>query len=228
MTNQLPLHAEFLLLAYDDATGRPLVDGTHLKAGLAGAAITELVLQGSLRLDGEGKAARLHATGQVVAPELVEVLDRAEGQSPKNAVARVGGGQSWRDRAGELQAATLEKLERSGVGARDEESVLGIFHRKVWREKDPTVEREIVGRLRSAVHSTGAPDDRTGVLVSLVHATGLLRKIFPDEDKHALKARAEEISVGSWGGDAVRQTIQEIQAAVVVATIAAGGAASGH
>lgn len=224
MTNQLPLHAEYLLLAHDDDSGRPLVDGLHLRAGLAGAAITELALQGALRLEGEGRSARLHATGQTVAPELAEVLARADGQSPKNAVARVGGGQSWRDRAGELQAATLSSLERSGVGLRDEETVLGVFHRKVWREKDPAVEHEIVERVRSAVHSSGDPDTRTAALVSLLNAVGLLRKVLPEEDKRSLEARAKQISEGDWGGTAVRKAIEEIQAAVFVSAIAAGGA----
>ena len=225
MSTSLPLHAEFLLLAHDDETGRPLVDGTHLKAGLAGAAISELALQGALELEGEGRSARLHATGHAVAPELEEALQRADGQAPKNAVARVGGAQSWRDRAGPLESATLTQLESSGIGVRDEETVLGVYHRKVWREKDPSVEREIVGRVRRALFESGNPEPRTAVLVSLLGATGLLRKLFPDEDKGLLRARTKELSAGGWGGDAVRQTIQEIQTAVIAAVIAGGGAA---
>lgn len=225
MSTPLPLHAEFLLLAHDDETGRPLVDGMHLKAGLAGAAISELALQGALRLEGQGRSARLHATGEISAPELAEALDRADGQSPKNAVARVGGGQSWRNRAGDLEAATLEELERSGVGLSDEESAFGIFHRKVWREKDPAVEQQIVSRLREAVHSSDEPDPRTAVLVSILDATGLLRKVLPDEDGRSLGERARAISAGTWGGEAVRRTVEEIQAAIVVSVIAAGGAA---
>jgi hypothetical protein len=227
MDVRLPLHAEFLLLAHDDETGRPLIDGTHLKAGLAGAAISELALQGALRLEGDGRSARLRASGEGVAPELVEALERADGQSPKNAVARVGGAQSWRNRAGELETATLEELERAGLGEQDEESAFGLFHRKLWREKDPSAEREIVDRLRAALHTDGEPDARTAVLVSLLAATGLLRKVLADEDRRTLSERAKEISAGTWGGEAVRQTIQEIQAAVVVSVISGSGAA-GH
>ena len=226
MSTSLPLHAEYLLLAHDDETGRPPVAGTHLKAGLAGPAISELALQGALRLEGEGRSARLRAVSEATAPELAEALRRADGQSPKNAVARVGGGQSWHDRAGELRDATLAELERSGVGARDEEKVLGVFSRKVWREKDPRVEHEIVERIRAAVHSSEQPDTRTAVLISLLQATGLLHKALPDEDKRPLAARAKEIAEGDWGGEAVRKAIEEVQPAVFVSVIAAGGAAT--
>ncbi|WP_347350752.1 GPP34 family phosphoprotein [Intrasporangium sp.] len=224
MTSRLPLHAEFLLLAHDDRSGRPLIDSTHLKAGLAGAAVTELTLQEALRLEGDGRSARLHATGRAVAPELEEALARADGRSPKDAVARIGGGRSWRDRAGHLEAATLAGLEGAGVGVRGEQTVLGVFHRKVWREQDPAVEREIVERLRNAVRATGEPDTRTAVLVSLLSATGLLRKVLPEQDKRVLAARAKEISAGQWGGQAVATAIQEVEAAVVAAVVAAGAA----
>ena len=47
----VPLHAAFLLLAHDPATGRCLVDDTHLKPALAGAGLLELTRTGSLRLE---------------------------------------------------------------------------------------------------------------------------------------------------------------------------------
>lgn len=225
MSRQLPLHAEFALLVHDDATGRVLVDSTKLKAGIAGAAVVELTLQGALRLEGEGRRARLHGTGQTVAPELGEALARADGQSPKNAVARIGGGSSFTDRAGRLLDATLADLERAEVGSRDQERILGIFPRQVWRERDPRLEQAILERVRQAIDGA-VPDERTAALIALLHATGLLRKLFPELDKRALSARAADISAGGWGGDAVRKAVEEVQAAVTAAVIAAGAAAT--
>lgn len=215
-TTPLPLHAEFLLLAHDPETGKALVDGTPLKAALAGAALIELGLQEAVRLEGEGRDARLVATDADVSPELVEVLARADGHAPKKAVARMGGAESYTDRATRLREATWDRLESERLVRRDEDKVLGLF--PVTRRIQTTAARStLVDTLRSAVLGSEPPGIRTVGLVSVAQASGVLAKVLPEVDKKHLKARAKEIGEGTWGGDAVAKAVADMQAALMTA-----------
>ncbi|MGK5553245.1 GOLPH3/VPS74 family protein [Actinomadura kijaniata] len=226
----LTLAEEFLLLALRDDTGKPMVDGTRLKAALAGAAIVELALDGALRLTGPDephhKPGRLAATGGPVTHErfagLVELVD---GRKPKDAVSRAAGFNSWRgDRGRDLRDALLADLAEAGALREEQGRVLGLFPSRAWKPADPGVEAEILERVRAAVVAGTDPDPRTAALVALVHAVGLLPKLFPEADRKELRRRGKEISERDWGGEAVRKAIQEIQGAVLIAVTAASSA----
>ncbi len=62
-------------------------------------------------------------------------------------------------------------------------------------------------------------------LVSLLSAVDGLPKIFPGENKKALQHRGKQIAAGDWAGAAVREAVQQIQAAVIAASVAATTAA---
>lgn len=218
-TDQLPLHAELLLIAHDPKSGKPRVDSTHFKAGLAGAAVIELALQEALRLDGEGNKAKLVANDADIDSSLAEVLARADGHTPKKAITRIGGGVTCHDRTGELRHATFGQLEARELGRLEEDKVLGIFPTRRWVEADTGMRESIVDRLRGAIASSDVPERRTACLVSITQAMGLLTKLLPDLDKKGLTARAKEIGEGDWGGDAVAKAIQDVEAAVTVAVM---------
>ena len=169
----LPLHAEFLLLAHEPESGKKLLDGQHLKAGLAGAALLELNLEEALAIEGAGQQARLRATGADVDPELVEVVARADGQSPKKAVARIGGAETFKDRAGDLRDATWHRLENAGLVRSEEDKVMGLFS-TTRRVQTTTARSGAVETLRSALTGVDQPDIRTAGLVAVTQATGLL------------------------------------------------------
>jgi hypothetical protein len=78
----------------------------------------------------------------------------------------------------------------------------------------------------AAVAGSGAVDPRTGALCALVAATDLDRKVFADLDRRQVKARLQEIGEGAWAAQAVKKTIEEIQAAVMVAIVASTTAAT--
>ena len=217
-SSPLPLHTELLLLAHDPASGKGLVDDGHLKAGLAGAALIELSLQEALALDGEGKGARLRSSGADVDPELVEVLARADGYAPKKAVARIGGAESFTNRAGALRDATWNRLEGDGLVRSEEHKVMGLFP-TTRRVQLAPVRSAILERLRGAIKGADQPDARTSGLVAVVSATGLLPKLVPEMDQKQVKQRARQIADGGWGGDAVAQAIGDVQAAIVAAVI---------
>ncbi|MEO6996538.1 MAG: GPP34 family phosphoprotein [Terracoccus sp.] len=214
----LPLHAELLLLAHDPASGKRLIAEGHLKAGLAGAALLELNLQEALALEGDGKQARLRSSGADVAPELVPLLARADGYAPKKAVARIGGAESFKDRAGDLRDATWCRLESEGLVRSHEDKVMGIF--PTTRRVQLTTSRSgRIETIRVALNSTSQPDPRTSGLVAVVAATGLLPKLVPDMDRKLMKARVKHLAEGGWGGDAVAKAISDVQAAIVAGVI---------
>ncbi|WP_280267137.1 GOLPH3/VPS74 family protein [Nocardia wallacei] len=221
---------DFLLLAYND-TGRSRVDGTKLKAALAGAAILELTLDGALRLAEAGepnqKKGRLVATGVTPAdPRLAELVAVADGRKPKDAVGKVAGFSAWRSRSRDLREALLRDLVDAGQVGESPTKVLGLFPLTLWKPNPAGAQGRIRERVRSAVVEGAEPDDRTAALVSILHAVDLLPKLFPDTDKRAVKRRGKTISEGNWGGAAVRKAVQEVQAvtvAVITTTVATSG-----
>jgi Golgi phosphoprotein 3 (GPP34) len=219
------LTAELLLVALDDATGKPLVDGTRLKAAVAGAAVVDLTLTGGLRLTGKGDPeagpGRLVRTTQVVAdPRLDEVARVVHGRKPKDAVGKVGGASAWRDRAGDIKDAVLADLVDEGVLRHQPGKVLGLFPTHAWPLARPEVEQEVRTRVRAAVVQGVQPDARTAALVALLHAVDLLPRLFPDQPRREVRARAAVVSEGDWGGEAVRRAVQDVQTAVTAAVVA--------
>lgn len=220
----LPLHARFLLLAHDPATGRALVDDTRLKVGFAGAALLELARLGVIRLEGEGRHTRVRGTGVAPPPELAEVLERAADRSPKDAIGRFGGASSFTDRAGRLRTDTWQRLEVAGYARPVHDKFLGLFPRTRWHQLT-SEHATTVDAVRSALDGNRSGDPAVAVLVSIAYATGLLRTLFPQGGCKDLRARAEAASESVWGGPAVAKAIADINAALVAATTAATTAA---
>jgi hypothetical protein len=218
MTN---LAEELLLLAYAD-DGTPLTDGTHLDNGLGGALLLELAIAG--RVDVEAKK--------------VVVIDPSPVEDPlaANALARIVGEERERrpghwvtKLAKETRPRVLEKLVAEGVLTVAKDRVLGVFPRTKYPAANgsrPPAEAEAEQRMRAAILDSGPIEERTAALCALVAATDLDRKIFPDLDRKLVKARLKEIGEGAWAAEAVRKTIEEIQAAVMLAIVASTTAAT--
>lgn len=221
-TPELSLPAELLLLVLDDEQGKPLVDGMKRRAGVAGAAVLQLVIDGALQLGpGEPRHAQLVA-GPAPAPAsaaLGEARERALDHTPKQAVARIGGGSDFRGRADTIQESVLAELAELGVIERVRHTRLGIFGSTRWMLRRPEVESAVRNRI-AAVLDGGQPDPRTGALVGLANAVGVLPKVFPDRDRAAMRRRAEQVEELGWGGEAVSEAIRQVQAAVLTAVLA--------
>ncbi|WP_033424770.1 GOLPH3/VPS74 family protein [Actinomadura flavalba] len=221
----LTLAEEFLLLVLKDETGKPMVDGQKTAAGLAGAAVVELTMDGALRLSGEGepgvKKGRLIVTGGTPRDRrLASLLEVVDGRKPKDAVSKVSGVSAWRNRSKDLKEALLQDLAEQGLLVEEKGKALGLFPTTAWKQGDPGVEQEIVQRVRAAVVDGAEPDPRTAALIALLFAVDVLKKLYPDADRKALKRRAKEISEAEWGGEAVRKAVQEVQAATMTAVVA--------
>ena len=230
MTSPRTLCGDYLLALLSPETETFVVDSTHWKAGLAGAAVVEAVLAGRLRLTEERepgvRAGRLVIVGAAVPQDdsvWSEVLRRSDGQKPKNAVGRLGGGATWRDRGGELRDAVMDDLAGEGVIEAKEHRALGLFPSPRWvllvpGERDAVLAR--VGGVLDRV-GTGPLDQRDASLTAVLHAVGALPKVFPSADKRWLKDRGKAVAQGSWGSEAVTKAIQDVNTAVMAGVTAA-------
>lgn len=228
---ELSLAEEYLLLALDDASGRPLLSAQHLQFALAGASVAELTLSGALNVsDGAdgGRKGRFHVTGRATPSDPLqrEILDLMHERRPKDAIRKIGQG-SFAKRLRE----TLQKgLAARGVLREEQIKILGLFPSTAWPAHDPAPEAGVRERVLLAL--TGSepgslqPGGPTAALISLLLATDLIRKVFPDQDHGALKRRAKEIAASEWAGAAVKRAIDEVNAVMVAATVAATGAAT--
>lgn len=216
---------DFLLLTYDDHTGRARMGGTELTAALAGAAIVELTLDGALRLTETAEPGiakgRLVSTGRSPGdPRLAELVGVCHGRKPKDAIGKVGGTGSWRNRSRDLREALLRDLAEAGRVTEVKGKVLGLFPTTAWKPRPDGEKAALVQRLRAAVIDGNEPDDRTAALISILHAVDMLPKLFPGADKRAVRRRGKAISESEWGGPAVRKAVREVQAVTVAVLVA--------
>ncbi len=238
MTTGRTLCSDLLLALLSPEKETFVVDSMHWKAGLAGAAVVDAVLSGRLRLTSEGepgvRAGRLVLVGAAVPEDdspWSEVLRRAEGQKPKNAVARVGGASSWHDRAGQLRDVVMADLAREGVVSAHEHRSLGLFPSPRWTLLRPAERGAVLARVRAVLEGAGTrrPEERDASLTGLLAATGALRAVFPGLEKRWLTERGKAVVKGSWGSAAVSGAIEEVNTAVAAGVTAAiaGSAAAG-
>ena len=121
---------------------------------------------------------------------------------------------------------------RSGVGqSRAERGVLAERHRKVlglfpatsWPEVDPEPERELRHRLTCVLVEDALPDPRTTVLVSLLSALGLVRRLVDKEHRKHSDKRAKDIArecaTATATSAAVSRSVHAVQSAIIVAVM---------
>lgn len=212
---KLTLADEFLLLAMRDGDGSRLIGGTELACGLAGATLADLALDGLIELDGQKVVPTKTAEPPASAPHDDLYRRITEEAKPRKA--------SWwiqKTQSTKLVNAQIESLVDGGLLKEEVVKFLGIFHRTTYPEANPAPEAALRERL-DAVFAGAIVDERVGVLVALMHATGLSRKLYPDVPKK----RVKEIADGAPLGDAVKRTVEGIHAAVITATTAATTAA---
>lgn len=222
-----PLAADLLLLAYDEA-GRCRFDSTKLDAGVAGAALVELVLTGALELRGAHEPARsqrLHRvpTVPVDDPLMAEIAEVCDGRKPSSAVTHLAGVNTLRNRSRGLKDELLERLTADGMLRAESHKVLGLFTSTRWRPGDPSYAHALVDELRAVLVHGRAPDQRTAALVSLLKAIDGIPKVVGGADSEHVRARASAVATGDWAGPAVKATVDGVNAAILTLVIAAGG-----
>lgn len=216
------LAEDVLLLLIDDASGKALVDKTHLDLALAGGVLLDLATLGRVDVTGPGeqvKAGRLVVRD--VSPTDDEVLDEvllgvgALGpMKPYRALPKLAKG---------LREDLLGRMAGRGILRPQEGRVLGIFPSQTWPALDSSHQRQVRAGLHDVLVVGRAPAPREAALICLLQAINQVPKVLGDVGVPAreLRRRAKEVAHGGFVGEAVRRAVEEISAATSAAISAA-------
>jgi len=216
------LAEDVLLLLTDDASGKALVDKTHLDFAVAGGVLLDLATLGRVAVTGEGeqvKAGRLVVRD--VAPTDDDVLDEALARvgalgpmKPYRALPKLAKG---------LREELLARMVARGILREQEGRVLGIFPSHTWPALDPSHERQVRAGLNDVLVVGRAPAPREAALISLLQAIGQVPKVLGDVGVPAreLRRRAKDVASGGFVDEAIRRAVEEINAGMAAAITAA-------
>ena len=197
---ELNLPQAFLLLATNDEGGEPEVPQSVLKAGLAGAVLAELDLLGAIQLQGK----YVRATGAPPQSDFQHqwelIRDKSRPHSPRRWIAML-------ESRAELHRV-YEGMAALGVVSHVGEKHLGVFRTTRYPEKDHAPEAALLARIESNLNGS-ASDTRTVALIGLLHAAGLMDKLFPGVGP----ARLMEMTGDHWPSRAVRDELRMIRLA---------------
>ena len=213
----LTLPEEILLLALHDEKGTTGMESMYQYA-IGGAILAELLMRRRLRIANDKKK-----TVQLTNPKPVgePVLD--DGLTQLMKAKKPAAAQTWVSRfAGikRLKHRVAQQLCDRGILEADEKKILLLFSQQIYPEINPEPEREILERLQRAVFTeTDNLDPHTVVLVSLAHSAGLLPMVFDKKELKTRKDRIERVINGDALGQATKEAIEVVQAAIMVASI---------
>jgi len=212
-TAELNLPQAFLLLATNDKDGKPEVPVFALRTTLAGAILAELELIGAIELQGKNVRATRAAPPTDFQRELDLIRGKSRPHTPKRWVAMLEG-------RAEVQRV-YERMASLGIVEPLGEKHLGVFRSTRYPEKDHGPEAALLGQLEAALAGAAlagaaaakpdakAAEARTTALIALLHAAGLLGKLFPAADR----VRADELAKDYWPARAVEDELRLIRLA---------------
>ena len=223
MTTDLSLAEQLLLVALDDEKGADTANwGSGVEAGLAGALLLELTAAGCVTIeDGKLVAAACDPPDDPLAANALEIIGADEKRrSVKDWVGRLP------KRLSPLREQVADRLVERGVLEERRRRRLGLFETTRYPERDPEPERRLRAALTEVLVTGREPTVREAMLVSLLHAYDLVKRVVPRDDRRAARRRAKEIAKGDAIGAAVGSVVNEVQAATTAAIVAATAGAA--
>ena len=218
MQNNKPLYLyqEIMLLALRDEKGT--ISTGFIEQVIAGAVLAELLLNEKITVEIAKKPLvnieNSAPCGDPVIDECLAKMKEAKRRaSLQNWVSRLAG-------VKDLKHKAAQSLCDLGILKAEEDKILFIFTRRIYPELDPTPEREIIERLKTAIFTDKEPlDPRTVVLISLANGSGMLSETLGRKELKPYKKRIDKIQEGELTGEATKQVISACQSAVIVAAV---------
>lgn len=224
---QLCLHHQLILLVLDDAKGS--FKGTMYHYGLAGAVLSELLLQGLIKVSAdEAKTVNVAISKPTSDPLLDEVITLiSESKKPLDM-------QHWVytiAAVSRLCERVADQLCQLDILRYEESKVLWLFTKKRYPELDSSYEEAIRKRMAEVMFTPELKaDERTSVLIALAKSSGALEANFAPVQLSKHDARINEICDGKQlaveaTADAIAAVHASLAAVTAVTTAASTAAA---
>lgn len=218
---ELSLPQAFLLLATNDIDGEPELPSYVLRTTVAGAILAELDLLGAIELQGKNVRATGTEPQTHLQHELEIIRHKSRPHPPKKWVSMLEG-------RAEVQRV-YESMASRGILGQVGEKHLGVFKSVRYPEKDHAPEAALLKRIESALTAGRAEpatrsrpeelepsetdraknDPRNRALIALLHAAGLLERLFPAADRN----RVQDLTHDHWPARAVEDELREFRVA---------------
>ena len=216
--NNLHIYEEILLLALRDKKGTILF-GVNYQQALAGALLAELLLKKKIEIETSGRRKfvklldRKSMRNQLLDECLNKLSSSKRRARPINWVQRFAN-------ISRLKHKAAQSLCRKRILKMEEDKVLLLFRRKLYPELNPKPEKQLIDRLSSAIFGGSKEvDPQTIILISICQSTGILNHLFDKKELRKQKQRIKDITSGNLIGQATKEAVEAMQAAIMVATI---------
>jgi golgi phosphoprotein 3 len=215
----LTLYDELFLLSISDAKGEVVGSvASYLPYGLAGAVLAELALLGKV----QAERRRLSVVDSTPAGD--ELLDEslaliALSDRPRTLT-------HWISALGarKMQKRIAKGLVTKNVLRVERKRILWVIPYDAHPQQDASAKYWIKGKLRTVVLAGGEADPHTVALLSLLRACHLLDLVFTKDERKAAADKINELVNGELLGEAVAQTLAELDGAAVAVMAAVNAA----
>jgi hypothetical protein len=210
----LTLAERLLLIALDDEKGHDTTSYS-VDHGLAGAVLLDLAAQEAVRTAGDD----IVADGPEPNDPLLKDAYTSIRDEPKPKKAKAWISQLQKDLK-PIKARVAARLVDNGVLTEKDHKTLGLFKTKRFPEANPEPEQHLRRRLAAVLTGTEPPRGDDAVLIALLNAYDLPKKLVPKDDRKEAKKRAKEIADNGIAGEAVAKALKDIESAVMIAVVA--------
>jgi hypothetical protein len=215
---ELNLIEEFLLIALDDGKGRFVTDSTHLHMGFSGAILLELALREKINIVNDKVVLVNDAyEKEMVINKTIDMIKTSEkDRKIKYWVNKLS------DNARQMKDDTLKGLMNKGILGKEDSKILWIIPNTKYPTQDLTVENKVRQRLHDVMLKGAKANPRDVMLLSLIDVSELTKEAFRDKEEYKIvKTKIKEVTQNIEISQVVNRTIRDIQAAVMIAVMAA-------
>lgn len=202
-----------LLVALDDEKGN--TGNQSLDIGLAAAVLLELARADGVTVADEKvvTAGGAPPTDPLLGDALALIADDGKPRKPKHWVDRFPG------KLKPFKERVAGGLVERGVLTEERSKVLGLFPTTRWPEADAAPERHLRERLQAVLVQGAEPAEPEALLIGLLEPMDLVKAVVDKDDRKAAKQRAKEIKETGIAGEAVRESVQAMEAAIMMSVV---------
>lgn len=212
----LTLYEELLLIFIDDATGA-ITPIDAVLCGLAGAILSDLALRGKIYSEDK----RMVVVDPT--PTTDEILDGA--LEIMTAYKKLHKVKYWIDalREKKLVKRIAKRLVAGNILRQEKKHYLWVVPYDCYPQQDASAKYWVKQHLRAVVLGGEKPNLHDLALLSLLKASRFSYMLFTKGERKAADKKIAELVTGNIFGEAVAQTLEDIDLALLAATMATTG-----